>query len=421
MVRQNPDLMEIFRIYNSTSTMINTTNNAKITALSSDNKKFDGLNPSCVVCDEVAAMKDYGTIKILQSGMGSRPEPLLFEITSGSDDMNSAGHQEFERSQKILEGSIEDDSFFCILYTLDKKDRWQDESCWIKANPNLGVSVKLDTMRKLCVEAQQNPMLEGEFRIKNLSQFISPVTAWIPYQSWVKCKNNAAKYKFPDPKQCAIVGAIDLSKRADFTSYVLYFYDPKADVYFARHKFYIPQEQVEDKCKADSPMIWKWIEQGYITATPGNIVDYNVMFSDIKKDIDTYNVQEICFDPWNAATLINEIGPLVNLVEVKQNMSAISPKAKDWEAAVIGGKIVDDNPVMAWMISNCDVYRDANDNIRPVKHGDKRAINVHIDGVMTSLTALGRIREMINDGYIDFRTPEEIQADLERRLAAFDM
>ncbi len=422
MVKQHEELRDYLKIFNYTATIVNPATAGKITALSSESDKFDGLNPSACTIDEVAAMPDYRIIQVLQSGTGSRPEPLIFEITSGSDNPNSAGAQEFERSQKILEGVYEDDSFFCILYTLDKGDNWQNPAVWIKANPNLGVSVKEDTLVALCNEAKQNPSLEGEFRIKNMSQFISPVTAWIPHQRWKVCQDNAKNSQdlasLPR-RECVAIGAVDLSQRLDFTAYDVMIYHIPTDRFYAVHHFFIPKEQVQDKCKSDSPLVRKWIEQGYITATPGPVVYYPAIFEKIRESLDTYGVREVLYDPWNAGQLIEEIGPLCDLVEVKQSMQSISPMAKDFEAAIINGQIVDTNPVMAWMVSNCDVYRDPNGNIKPVKHGGKDS-PLHIDGVVTSLMALGRIRTLVDSGYIDLRTPEEIQKSLEKALASIN-
>lgn len=415
MVRQHSGLAERLRVFKSTSTIVDPSTAGKITALSSEKDKFDGLNPSACTIDEVAAMKDYGIIQVLQSGTGSRPEPLIFEITSGSDNTQSAGAQEFERAQKILENVYSDETFFCILYTLDKGDNWTDPSKWIKANPNLGVSVNIERMTALCTEAKQNPSLEGEFRIKNLGQFLSPVTAWIPAQRWQVCRDNAKKYKLSSLKDCVAIGAVDMSQRVDFSSFGIMIYHIPSGLFYAKHHFYIPSEQIQDKCKSDSPLIYKWIEQGYINATPGAVINYNAMFDDIKAAIEQYGVTEVLYDPWNAGQLMDQVGPLCNLIEVKQTMQSISPMAKDYEAAIISGKIVDDNPVMAWMVSNCDVYRDPNGNIKPVKHGGKDS-PLHIDGVVISLMALGRIKSLLDGGYIDLRTPDQIQTDMEKAL-----
>ena len=417
MVKQHPDLRKMLKVYNSTYTIVNPNNASKIAALSSEYSTFNGLNPSTATIDEVAAMKTYDIIQVLQSGTAARPQPLLFEITSGSDNVNSAGAQEFERSQKILEGVYSDDTFFCILYTLDKTDKWMDEKVWIKANPNLGVSVNLDTLRALCLEAQQNPSLEAEFRIKNCGLFISPVTSWIPFDKWKRCQR--PRPKDLDLTECVSIGAVDLSKRLDFTSFDVVTYHIPSNTYYTEHHFYIPSEQILPKCKSDSPLIYKWIEQGYITATKGESVDYDIMFSDIEVCIEKYKLQEILYDPYNAGMLIHTIGPLCDLVEMKQSMLNISPMAKDFEEAIYSGNVVDDNPVMAWMVSNCDIYRDQNSNIKPVKHGGKDS-SFHIDGIITSLLALGRIKSLCDNGYIDLRTPEQISAEVTSRLSEID-
>jgi len=420
MVKQNKGLADRLQIYNSSYRIVNHRNVSFISALSSQYNTFDGLNPSCVVIDEVSAMKDYNIIKVLQSGQYSRPEPLMLEITSGSDDVYSAGAQEFERSSKILEGSYVDDTYFCVLYCLDKGDDWKNPNNYIKANPNLGVSITIDALIKARDEAVQQPSLEGEFRTKNLGMFISPVSTWIPHSTWIKCINNAAKFKLPeDTSNCVIIGAVDLSQRYDFTTYSLYFYDLDQKKYFAKHHFYFPEQQIENKMKHDSPMIRKWIEEGYITPTPGDIVNYNIMFDDIRDDLEKYYVKELLFDPWNAATLVNEIGPHVDLVEINQSMKNMSPMAKDFEAAVIDGQVVDGNPVIAWMNSNCDAYRDANGNIKPVKQGGATSTK-RIDGIVTSVMCLGRIKQLIDSGEIDTRTAEEIAADMEARFALLD-
>lgn len=422
MIRQHDDLKKMLTVYKSTWTIVNPSNSSKIVALSSEYSTFDGLNPSTATIDEVAAMKTYDIIQVIQSGTVSRPEPLLFEITSGSDNPNSAGAQEYERSQKILEGVYSDESFFCILYSIDKGDNWTNENIWIKANPNLGVSTKLETLRALCLEAQQNPSLEAEFRIKNCGLFISPVTSWIPFDKWKRCQQNAetkTALAQLNPADCVAIGAVDLSQRIDFSSFDVAVYHMPTGVYYLIHHFFIPEEQIVPKCKTDSPLVRKWIELGLITATPGEFIVQSFIFDVIRECVEKYHINEVLYDPWNAGQLIDQIGPVVDLVEVKQSMQHISPMAKDFEAQIYGGNVVDNNPVMAWMVSNCDVYRDQNGNIKPVKHGGKDS-PLHIDGVVTSLMALGRIKSLVDNGYIDIRTPDQIAAQMERSLSEID-
>lgn len=418
-VLQNSALQKRLKIYNSTSRITNESKAGFLEALAADADRMDGLNPSVCCIDEIGSMKDFDIVKRLQSGQGSRPEPLIFEIGSATDDMYSAGRQEFERADKILKGTAFDETFFCVMYCLDEKDSWTDESVYIKANPNMGVSMTAEFLHNLKVEAIQQPSLEGEFRTRNLGQWVSPIKVWIPYQTWNNAVTNSNNYSLSEEEKrnCLVIGAVDLSQRYDFTVYTKYFYSPKYNKYFAEHKMYFPDEQVESKMKHDSPMIRKWIEQGFITPTQGSIVDYNAMFNDIKADLSKYEVREILYDPYNAATLMTEIGPLVDLVEVNQNMKNLSPMAKDWEAAIINKEIVDGNPVMKWMVSNCSVYRDPNGNIKPVKDSPDPSSPKRIDAVVTSIMCMGRIKNLIDEGSYDPRTPEEIMADMTSRLA----
>jgi phage terminase large subunit-like protein len=166
-------------------------------------------------------------------------------------------------------------------------------------------------------------------------------------------------------------------------------------------------------------MIRKWIEQGFITATEGEIVDYDTMYEDIRNDLDKYPVRELAYDPYNAGTLIKEIGPLVDLIEFPQHMKTMSPASKNWEADVVGGFIVDTNPVMKWMVSNTARYKDPNENIKPVKDSSDPSSPKRIDGVITSIMAHCRTKTYVDEG-VDNRTPEEIEAEMEKALAEID-
>lgn len=417
MVRQNSILSNRLKTFTSTNRIINERKAGKIEALSADADTMDGLNPSCVVVDELSAQRNFDVIKILQSGQGSRPSPLLFEITSGSDDLTSAGKQEFDRSCQILENVFEDDSFFCVLYTLDEKDDWKDEKVWIKANPNLGISVNLDFLRKTCLEAQQQPSLESEFRCKNLGQWLTSSSAWISAKTWDKCISNAKKYKFNPDRNYFAVLAIDLSKRVDLTALSLViFQDGK---YYLKHRMYFPSESMRERIKKENELWQKWVDEGYIVATEGATVDYMYLYKDIRKLADEYNISEILFDPYNSTGLINELEQDYNLVEVQQNLKNMSPMSKAFEEECRKGNIVDDSPVLKWMVSNATIWTDANGNIK-VQKQDERKDNKRIDGLITSIMGVGRIVQLRDNGEIDTRSSEEIRKSVEDFLATID-
>lgn len=413
MVKQNKALSERIQIYNSTTRMVNFLNASYIEALSSTDDKMDGLNPSCVVCDEVAAMKDYGIIKVLSSGMGARKEALLFEITSGSDDLYSAGKQEFDRSIQILKGLEEDDSFFCVLYCLDPEDDWKDSKNDIKANPNLGVSITQEWLDKQRKEAIQVPSLEGEFRVKNCGQFISPITAWILPRKWEVCVQNAKTYTLNLNKPHYAVGAVDLSKRSDLSAFTVCVYQDGR--YYLIHKAYFPKEMMGEKIKTDNELWRYWADNGILTATPGNVINYQYIFKDIMDASNKYKLDCVLFDPYNSNALITELQDVIDLIEVPQNLKNMSPFIKRFEEECYKGTIVDNNPLMQWQMSHAEVYRDPNENLK-LQKPDSRASGKRIDNVVTSVMALGRIGALLDAGEIDLRSAEDIQAQTEAFL-----
>ena len=417
-IKQNNALTTRLKIYESTSRITNEAKGGFFEALASDKDKLDGLNPSCAVIDEIGSQKDMSLVNVIESGMVSRPEPLLWEIGSATDNMYSAGKQEHDRAKKILEGIEEDDSFFCIVYELDEDDDWTDESKYKKANPNLGITVDPETLHNMKVQALSNSSYEGEIRTKCLGQYITPITAWIQPQVWNVSVDNEKKYTLDKDKPYFAVGAVDLSKRNDLTAFTICIY--QSGRYFLRHKAYFPLEMMEEKMKRDNEMWRKWTEQGYLTATVGSVVDYKVMFKDIMEACDEYRIDHILFDPYNSNSLVTELQDNYDLVAVNQNIKNLSPFTKRFEEEIYKGNIVDSNPLMRWEMSNAEVYRDANDNLKVIKPKVKESTK-RIDHVITSLMCVGRIGNLLDNDEIDLRTEEEISSDTSSFLQSLNM
>ena len=417
-IKQNSALSRRLKIYESTSRITNEPKGGFFEALASDNDRLDGLNPSCAVIDEIGSQKNMALVNVIESGMVSRPEPLLWEIGSATDNMYSAGKQEHDRAKKILEGVEEDESFFCIVYELDENDDWTDESLYKKANPNLGITVDAEILHNMKVQALSNASYEGELRTKCLGQYITPITAWIQPQVWNVIVDNTNKYTFNKQKPYFAVGAVDLSKRNDLTAFTVCLYQDSH--YFLIHKAYFPLEMMEEKMKHDNEMWRKWTDQGILTATIGSVVDYKVMFKDIRELCDEYKIDHILFDPYNSNSLVTELQDNFDLVEVPQNIKNLSPFTKRFEEEVYKGSIVDSNPLMRWEMSNAEVYRDANDNLKVVKPKVKES-SKRIDHVITSLMCIGRIGSLLDNDEIDLRTDEEISNDTSSFLQSLNM
>lgn len=362
--------------------------------LASDSNTLDGLNPSCAIIDEFHAHKNTDLIEVIETGMTARNQPLMFIITTAGNDRNVPCYEEYERCEKLLSGArgYENEEYFCMIFELDKGDDWKNEKNWYKANPNLCISVEMDKMRAAFNEALIKSSKETEFRTKNLNEWLNVAETWIKSTQWAKCKKRFAEKNLIGLR---CWGGIDLSKRLDFTVFTWYFLLPNKKRY-AKHYFFIPEAQIDVKMKKDSYLIRQWIKQGYIYAVPGETMDYDFMFEKIIADSKQYDVQEIAYDRNLAEHLIQKLADSFMCVEFNQGITGMSEPSKAWEQLIVSGQLIDNNPVMEWMVSCCTVKEDANGNFKPLKP-DTNKTSKRIDAVITSVMANNRLEVTIAD------------------------
>lgn len=370
-----------------------TCGDGKFIPLSKDSQTQDGLNPSCGIIDEYHAHKDDSLLNVIESGMGAREQPLLFIITTAGHNINGPCHEEYERCIKMLEGQkgYENDQYAAFIWELDKKDDKDNPENWIKANPNLEVSVSMDSLLRAWKNAKQKPDSMAEFLTKRLNIWINNAESWIDLPHWKRCQKRFSE-KLLIGQRCW--GAFDLSKRRDFTVMTFYFYLNGKK--YAKHFFYIPQDQIEIKMKTDNYMIQTWVKEGRIKATPGDTVDYDFMFKDAIEFAKEHEIMEIAYDRNLSEKIIAPFAEYFTMVEFGQNIVAMSEPSKDWEKAVCDGEIVDNDPVAAWMVSCASIKRDENDNIKVVKP-DANKTSKRIDCVITSIMANNRVDVAISD------------------------
>lgn len=415
MVEQNEILSKRLKVYQSTSTIINSANYGKIEVLSSESKKTgDGKNCSLGIFDE-CAVSDWGIYKIIESGQGSRPEPLNFMISSCSSELDSMGHDEWVRCSKILEGIIEDDSTFTLLYGLDEKDDFRNEKVWQKAIPSLGLTVNVDFIRKLKLQAEQQTALLYEFKNKIMCVWTNNEHSWIADSKWVKCM----KKDKPDLNKPYYANlGIDLSRANDLTSLTLCVYQDGK--YYMRHWLYFPKDSLPDRIKSETEQWQHWFDSGIVTATPGFVIDYDWLLVQIQKICEEYEISEVLYDPYASSKVIPELENSLTVVPIPQHLKNLSPYTKTYESEILNGNIIDPNPFMRWAISNAMIYVDANNNCKVVKNSrmGKEIKDLHVDPVITSLMTVGRIKSLLDAGEIDLRTPEESAKHLDELLTS---
>ncbi len=392
MVSQRPALRRHIQTYRSSSTLTCEENHSKLAALGADRDTTDGLNPHGVVVDELHAHKTASMLEVLESGRGSRRQPLLVIITTAGARQESVWAQRRKLAVDVVRGVLDAPSVFVFIATLDDEDDWTDPRVWIKANPNLGVSVQAEELAAECAKAVHSPSMRNAFRRLRCNQPTETVESWLDLKRWDACAAVAVAEGELAGREC--YGGLDLSSKKDITAFLLCFPPPTPEEgYKLLCRFWLPVERLDDAEREDQAPYRAWAEAGFLRTTEGNVIDYAFVEGEIMELARKYSIAEIAFDPWSAtqtATRLTDDG--ATMVEFRQGYRSMSEPSKEWEKLVLEGRLHHGgNPVLRWMASHVSVDIDPAGNIKPSKaRGAHRTRTQRIDGIVAGIMALGR-------------------------------
>lgn len=365
--------------------IMDTSTDSFFEALSSDAWTLDGLSPHFAIIDEFHAHPNSDVLKVLETGAGARRSPLFYIITTAGFDIESPCFHVRNSAIDILRGAKHDETFFSIIYTLDKDDDWNDEKVWIKANPQIGVTPTWDFMRSEYTKAvNEGGQAEVEFKTKNLNIWTSSSKTWIPDEIWQK---NPSEIDMDALLGRSCYSGIDFASVADFTALVLLF-PPEDDEgeFILLPFFWIPEDVAKIKAR-DFPDIKRWIDAGLVNTTPGNVTDYGFLEAEMRRIRGLYNMLTVGYDPHNAWQTVARLeADDFNMSKYSQAVVNMSPPAKEFERLARQYRINHGgNPVLRWMLSNVVPDYKYNDNLRLTKMSK----NQKIDGIIAAVIALG--------------------------------
>lgn len=380
MVRASKALSS--RITLRADNMFDLKTNSKFEPLSSDYNSLDGLNIHGAIIDELHAHKTRDLWDVLETATGARRQPMLFAITTAGVSRESICREQHDYTEKVLEGSVTDDSYCGVIFTLDEGDDYTDESVWVKANPNLGVSVKLDDLQRKLRKAKEMPAALNAFLRLHMNVWTQAEERWINPDAWALCGGRTPIEELRDEPCYA---GLDLSTVNDITALVLKF-PQTGDVLCW---FWIPEDNMTARERRDRVPFSSWVRRGYVEATPGNVVDYDYIKERLRKIAKEFRgLKEIGYDPYMATQIaiqLEEEG--FKVVPVRQGWVTLSPALKELEREYLSGELKHgDNPVLRWMASNLVVKKDIADNYLP----DKAHSIDRIDGIVALCVAISR-------------------------------
>lgn len=359
-------------------------------------KPGDGDSPHCAIIDEYHEHDTDHMYEAMTLGMGARSQPLTLIITTAGTSLESPCYDKDKQVKEMLNGHVPNERLFGLIYELDEGDEWTDPTNFIKANPNLDVSISYDDLLAEMEVAKQVPRKVNAFKTKRLNIWVSGKAAFYNMTQWHAAADKSLRYEDFAGEDYFL--GLDLAQRLDLNAGVGVFVreiEGKKHYYCIRPKFWVPEDTVrstDPKIAKTADRYVKFVEMGALEATDGAEADYREILASIidLQEIDKVRVSEIPIDPSGATAISHELQDHgFEPISIRQDYTNMSPPMKELEAALAGGRFHHDgNPVLSWCISNVigKNVPGSDDIVRPTK-GDKQS---KIDGATALFMAIGR-------------------------------
>jgi phage terminase large subunit-like protein len=355
--------------------------------LSRDATTLDGLNVYCAILDELAQHKTREVHDVLLTATGKRHQSLILCISTAGSNQAGVGFEQWKYTERLLEGSIEDDSYFGIIYTVDKGDEWDDPASWIKANPNWAVSVMPDVIEQIALRAHAVASQQVAFKQKHLNIWTNAESPWMNMQNWDRCGDPSLRIEqFADEE--VIIG-LDLATRIDLAGKCRLFRREIDGVwhYYAFGTGYAPAASLDNGVNTHYAA---WHEEGWLDVSPGEVNDLVRIERGVVDDHSKFRIVDVAYDPWQAAMMATNLdNASISVVEIRPTVANFSGPMKELEALVRTGRFHHDgNPALAFCVSCVTVVEDYKGNIFPRR--DRNDPKQRIDLLIALLMAFSR-------------------------------
>ncbi len=399
MVDRTPELKDFYAVDVNASNMCRTEDGSRFEPVIG--KPGDGSSPSCAIVDEYHEHQDSTLFDTMETGMGSREQPVMLVITTAGSNIGGPCHQLVRDAERMLEGAIDRPDLWAMLYTIDAGDDWTDVKSLIKANPNYGISISGDFLEARQRDAMQSAAKQATFRTKHLNEWVGAKNAWLNMLRWKEAPPRKSLAEL-EGRPCII--GLDLASKIDIAGLLLVFPPVEGDPLWHVHgRYYLPEARVVEELDSNTARYREFDALGLLTLTDGEVIEYEVIKEDLREFAGRFDVLEAAYDPWQATQLGQEMqAEGLLMVEVRQTVQNLSEPMKEVEALVLQKKLAHgDCPILTWMASNVVAKLDAKDNIYPNKERPENKI----DGIVALITAMCRAI-----------SPEEAGPDLSKHI-----
>jgi phage terminase large subunit-like protein len=349
-----------------------------------------GANVHGAVIDELHVHKTRDLVDGVESGAGSRAQPLVIIITTADDGRRGTIYAEKRTyCEQLARGVLKDPTFYGVVWAADPGDDPYAEATWRKANPGYGISPTREFLLSEAAKARQSPANLSRFLRLYLGIRTKQTTRYLDLQVWDR--NAGPK---TDPAGWAgrrAFGGLDLAASSDLCSLCLLF--PADGGYDVLWRHWCPERAFDALDRRTAKAATQWRDSGLLTVTSGDVADYAYLEEQIVSDGETYAIAEVGYDPWNSSQLVNNLVTAgVEMVPVRQGYGSLSAPLKELQRLLLSGTARrpvwrhGGNPLVRWQVDNLAVAMDPSGNVKPDKNqsGDK------IDAVAAAVIALAR-------------------------------
>ncbi len=369
--------------------------NASNLAIVEKNSKFepvigkpgDGASPSLAIVDEYHEHQTSELYDTMQTGMGARSQPMILVITTAGSDISKPCYLHQVELQKILEGVVDNDQRFGIIFTADDDDDWTSEEALRKANPNYGISVDAEFLQIQQRDAQADPRKQNVFKTKHLNIWVAAASPWLNLHNLQQAGDSMLTVESHMWDDSAI--GLDLASKQDIASMVVNCWkgDDEERHHYVFSRNYVPEAALE---KPENAHYQAWVNAGHLIATPGNMISLSQIEEDVLDICRQIGTKVVAKDPWGGQQMgANLQAEGLTVIDVPQQVRYLSEPMKEIAALVDAGRFHHDgNPCYVWQMSNVEVKEDRNENIFPRKSRASNKIDAAIATILSQSRAL---------------------------------
>ncbi len=360
--------------------------------LSADANSKHGQNSHLVIVDELHAQPNRDLVDVLTTSTASanRHQPLTLYLTTADHNRPSICNEVYRRACAVRDavpgGPGDDPAFLPAVWDVPKACDWRGEDVWAQANPNLGVSVNLDYLRREAKKAETNLPYRGTFCRLHLNMQTDAAEGAIDLLQWDAMAGNVDDEDLAG-RDCW--GGLDLSSTTDLSAFALVFPLEDEDERMAvRVWMWAPGATAHRRSREDRVPYESWGEEGFVTLTDGNAIDHDIIRRDVSEICERYNVKSIGADQYNAVQLLIQLrGDGLPVEKFGQGFFSMSPAVKALLTLIAEGRLLHGgNPALRWMAGNFMLDKDPAENLKPTK---KRSPD-RIDGMVALTMAVGK-------------------------------